>query len=138
MTYQIECKICQNINHISLYVSETANGASSRGFSHLDGLTYEVKSNVLFNHNVQFHPEVKMTVNDLKMTITGQYRSSIWRQTSEAILFNQEMQGNASKFRLNKEDSQLPREFHIMNSKSEFHQPKLIKSKFASSLNRTR
>ena len=61
---------------------------------------------------------------DFKMEVTGKYRSSLARQTSEAVQIDEKVK----KLRYNAEHIEL------LNSHSQFHQPKLIKPK-ASNIN---
>ena len=82
------------------------------------------KDNVLHEHKEEFHKDEQMTEDDFKMKITGRYHSSLARQTSEALQIAAQIK---MRDKLKREKSQ--KRILVLNSKKQFHQPGVIRSK---------
>ena len=105
----------------TLYIGETGKSSYRRGKNHVDGWRRGEDGNVLQEHFREVHEDEKIPDNDdFSMKVTGEYKSSLARQTSEGILINQQLEKTKVK------PNTL---LELLNSRSEFHQPKLIRSK---------
>ena len=72
---------------------------------------------MLYEHCKEDHDNRIMKDEDFAMDVTGRYRSSLLRQTAEGVLIDEKMKRSRNN-NLN---------VKLLNSQSQFHQPKLIK-----------
>ena len=119
VTYQIDCQRCSGNNVISTYIGESAKSAFSRGENHVEGLRKRDPNNVLWEHAVNQHDSEKLGKEDFKMKVTGQFRTCLPRQISEAVQISQKIE---------ERDKQRGGRI-VLNSKSQFHQPGMIKTR---------
>ena len=121
MTYEIKCEVCRKGGKDVIYVGETGKSSYRRGRNHLDGWKRREDGNVLHEHCEEEHKDIMMKTDDFSMKMTGQYKTSLARQTSEGVLIDRTMKRSRENKILNKKPIEL------LNSRSQFHQPKLFK-----------
>ena len=80
--------------------------------------------NVLYEHCQDVHGDKTLTENKLLVKVSGKYNSSLARQTSEGVLIDMML----------KKSQESEGALELLNSHSQFHQPKLIKPR-ASNIN---
>ena len=123
MTYKITCIECGKTGVESCYYGESGSTAYTRGKSHVEGLLRKDNNNVLFEHNMEVHPELELAPNAFKMDLTGRHSTCLSRQSSEGIEIANKIR-ERDKFRDKKK-------IIIMNSKRQFHQPGLLVPKIS-------
>ena len=89
-----------------------------RGLAHLEGLRKKDPENVMYNHNIERHPDIEMTRDHFKMVVEETFSRPIMCQAFEGIQINNT---------LNLINMGAPME--LLNSKAEFHQPGLVRPK---------
>ena len=104
-----------------MYIGETGKSSYRRGKNHLDGWKRKEEGNVLHEHCQDDHKGRVMMSDDFSMKVTGEYRTCLARQTGEGILIEKTVKRSRENDKLNKKPLEL------LNSRSQFHQPKLIK-----------
>ena len=119
MGYKIECKLCLRNGRRSQYFGESGYNGYWRGKFHIEGLEKRKEDNVLYEHNLKFHPEGTMTAKDFSMTVTGIYPRPLMRQCQEGLAIG------AALDRRDRGD-----QVEGMNSKKEFLQPGTIRPRF--------
>ena len=103
----------------AFYWGESGHSPYYRGQFHLRGLSNRSQKSVLFTHQEEVHPGLNMRMEDFRMTVESTYRRAILRQSSEGISITRGIRAR---------DLGMP--IRIMNSKTEFHQPGIIRPAF--------
>ena len=97
---------------------ETGKSSYRRGKNHLEGWRRKEEGNIFYEHCKDDHNDRLMSENDFSMKVTGRYRSSLVRQTSEGVFIDTKMKQSRDDKKTN---------IKLLNSQSRFHQPKLFK-----------
>ena len=118
--YKIVCVLCAHEGRLSIYYGESGHSLYYRGNFHLQGLKKKNPKNVLYNHQMEMHPDVQMTMKDFKMSLEGTFKRPILRQSLEGVSLSRAIRTR---------DQGAP--IVIMNSKMEFHQPGVIRPSFS-------
>ena len=123
-TYCLTCIPCKKTGQSTQYWGETGHTSYRRGFSHWTGLVQRSKGSVLHQHAVEAHGgrQRGLQPRDFQMRVIGTHPSNISRQVHEGILISQQLQLRDLETRQGKE---RPRQ--ILNSRTEFMQPRLIR-----------
>ena len=117
VTYQIQCEPCKFEGKQTVYIGETGKSSFRRAKNHIDGWKRGEVGNVLHEHYQDVHGDKVPTGKEYSMEITGKYRSCLSRQTSEGVLIDMKL----------KQSQECKGALELLNSHSQFHQPKLIK-----------
>ena len=104
--YSIECEECLKSDLKAVYHGETGRNCYSRGLEHLDGLSKEREDNPLWKHCQIQHGGLKVK---FKMICLKSFKTAFLRQINEGV-------------RIACCEADM-----FMNSKSEFHQPSIVK-----------
>ena len=121
-TYKIECLACVARGTKAVYTGESGHNSHYRGLAHLQGLERNKPNNVLVKHNDLYHGGKEGKVEDFRMSLLAGYRRPICRQSREGI----EIQST-----LNLQKQLGHRDVIIMNSRSDFNQPGVVRSTHA-------
>ena len=111
----------------SIYFGESARCGYLRGFEHLDGYIKNYYNNILYVHHKMHHKNMKKSTNNFKMVLTGNYKTPTERQTSEGVQISNLIKERDRKLKISS-DRTNP-EIIILNSKNQFHQPGIIRTK---------
>ena len=123
ITYSLECQICKIVNDtLVIYHGESSRSGFSRGLEHGEGLEKKTDGNPLWKHCRDKHNSDNLTIDNFTMKLTGTYRGPLRRQTAEGCFIS-----NSIKKR-DKERQKIV----ILNSRSQFHQPGIVKLKATS------
>ena len=118
--YKITCLVCAREGKGAFYWGESGHSPHWRGSFHLKGLENKSNKSVLYNHQEEHHPGLRMQKKDFRMTVESTFTRPILRQSCEGISLS-----NTIKAR------DLGAPFTVMNSKMEFLQPGVIRPSFA-------
>ena len=118
--YEIICKICRQTGTRAVYWGETGFSGHYRGNFHREGLQNSDPENALYKHNLECHPARKLGYKDFKMTVKAKFKTPTIRQAFEGISLEKEVE------RREKGDNII-----VLNSKSEFHQPAVVRQYFS-------
>ena len=121
-SYKIECLSCCAKGVKATYQGESGHNSHYRGLAHLQGLERNKQNNVLVKHNSLYHGGKAGKVEDFRMTMQSGYRWPISRQSREGL----EIQAT-----LDLQKSMGSSKVIIMNSRSDFHQPGVVRSTHA-------
>ena len=111
--------LCKEKGVKGIYSGESGHSAYYRGNFHLDGLRKQSANSVLHNHNLDHHPNHKMTSDDFAMVVEGNYARAILRQSQEGVAI-------ATSIR----EKEVGESVVVMNSKREFMQPGVVRPMF--------
>ena len=111
--------MCQKVGQEAVYFSETGYSAYYWGRFHLEGLANQDPENFLYKYQLQFHPSGRLTRADFHMTVMGTFDKPVFRQSHEGVSIVWAL-----------EDIQRGQKMVILNSKSKFHQPGVVKGTF--------
>ena len=116
-TYRIDCNRCKEKGLESIYWGESGHSSYYWGLQHLEGLERKKADNVLFTHQVDFHPLEKLTMKDFTMTTVASYSRPTVRQSREGVEIGRTIRDigkGCAKY--------------LMNSKREFIQPGIVRT----------
>ena len=57
----------------------------------MKNLALEVKGTPTFEHNMEFHEDIKMDNTHWDMSVTGTYKTALGRQTGECVLLAEDI-----------------------------------------------
>ena len=104
--YSIECEECLKLDLKAVYQGEIGRNCYSRGLEHLDGLSKEKEDNPFWKHCQIQHGGLKVK---FKMICLKSFKTAFLRQINEGV-------------RIACCEADM-----CMNSKSEFHQPSIVR-----------
>ena len=90
--------------------------------THLEALRRQSPSSVLYTHNVEIHPGLKMSKDDFVMTVEGIYSRACLRQSQEGVAI-------ANSIRRMKEGAKVGKVVTFFFSKIDFRTYILVKRK---------
>ena len=102
-----------------MYHGESGHSSYYGGRYHLEGLASKNPGNVLYCHNLEFHPDSTMSMRDFVMTNEANFDRPILRQSREGVAIANSMRDRDRGFPI-----------IIMNSKKEFLHPGVIRTTF--------
>ena len=85
----------------------------------MEALRRQSPASVLYTHNVEIHPGLKMSKDDFVMTVEGNYSRACLRQSQEGVAI-------ANSIRRMKEGAKVI----LLNGKREFIQPGVVRPAF--------
>ena len=127
-TYSIRCRTCLEDETVTTYVGESGYSAHYRRGLHQEGLRAEDHRSVLWEHMAHLHGarpgEGEDCIKRYDMKVTGSYPTSSKRLIAEAIRIEREvsLRDQHSRERDRKVKARI-----VLNSKSEWHQPAIIR-----------
>ena len=104
--YSIPCITCEKRGIVRVYEGESSRNAKIRGEEHLRGLKNCKEGNPLFKHKQNYHPD---ETAEFKMEVKGKFKDPLTRLANEGVRIK----------------NRKPEE--LLNSKSEFHQPSIVR-----------
>ena len=127
-TYSITCLPCKREGQITQYWGESGQSGFSRGKSHWEGLKSRSKNNILHQHAEKAHGGMKHSLShkDFSMEIVKGHGSNLSRQIHEGLLISSQLGLRDQEIRKGVSQPRL-----ILNSRTEFNQPGLIKHRAA-------
>ena len=104
ITYEMECRLCLG-DEKCIYVGETSRNLYTRAKEHMNKYRSEKSNHDSFikQHQVEYHHD---QLAEFKARVTGLFRDCLSRQVTEAVYIRRS-------------------DTHVLNSKSEWHQPPL-------------
>ena len=123
-TYKITCLPCKASGQLTQYWGESGHTLYSRSKNHWEGLVARNKQNVLHLHAVAEHggQHHQLGPKDFTMELEASHRSNLGRQIHEGTLLASQI---ALRDQETREGLNKPRK--LLNSRTEFFQPGLIK-----------
>ena len=119
ITYKIICSKCKEKQISSIYHGESGRNFFCRGLEHSGDLESLKDGKPLVEHNKVQHPDLKMSQEDFRAELTGIFKNPLERLVSEGILIEEQiLKRNSNKEKI-----------IIMNSKSDYNQPSIVKVK---------
>ena len=118
--YRISCVLCAKEGKLSLYYGESDHSLYYRGNFHLEGLKKKNPQSVLYNHQLEMHPGVEMSMKDFTMSLEATFWLPILSQSMEGVALSRAVRNR---------DQGAP--ITILNSKMEFLQPGVIRPSFS-------
>ena len=97
-------------------MGESGHSPYWRGVQHLRGLETKSQKSVLYCHQEEHHPGLRMKMGDFKMSVDETFRRPILRQSWEGTTLSRAIKAR-----------DLGAPLIILNSKTEFLQPGVIK-----------
>ena len=104
--YSIPCITCENRGIVRVYEGESSRNAKIRGEEHLRGLKNCKEGNPLYKHKENVHPDENV---EFRMEVKQKFKDPLSRLANEGVRIR----------------NRKPEE--LLNSKSEFHQPSVIR-----------
>ena len=105
--YTLTCEPCAESDIVATYQGESSKSAYERGEQHAKGLVKKAEDNPIWKHSELHHNSDNQI--GFSMKVTGRFAKPMIRQENEAIRIRESVA------------------VHEMNSRSEFHQPVIIR-----------
>ena len=120
------CKRCETKGVKAVYWGEPGFSSHYRGKQHQDALRRKQPDSVLYRHILDCHEgqEREMTRDDFRMTTANIHRRPLTRQCEEGLELEHAVRNVEGGARM-----------LLLNSKSEFYQPGVVRPAFGQGLN---
>ena len=126
ITYSIECNKCWTENKVKvIYHGESSRSGYTRGLEHIEDLENNSDKSPIWEHCIESHNSHQLSLDNLKMKLTGTYKGPLRRQTAEGCQISQTIKDREN---INNRHSETQK-IKIFNSKNQFYQPGIVRTR---------